>query len=107
MEFLKDTKFSKTICGFSKESTANRLREVIKMSKINLRSTSDGWRGKIADSFTFDFIERVAMAIGSYILKHGGTETFVGYDTRFLGFEFAKQADQILSQFGLNVFISS
>jgi phosphomannomutase len=76
------------------------------MRKINLR-TSDGWRGKIADSFTFDFVERVAMAIGSYILKHGGTETFVGYDTRFLGFEFAKQAGQVLSQFGLNVFISS
>lgn len=77
------------------------------MSKINLRSTSDGWRGKIADSFTFDFVEKVAMAIGSYILKHGGTETFVGYDTRFLGLEFAKQAGQVLSQFGINVFISS
>lgn len=77
------------------------------MNKINLRSTSDGWRGKIADSFTFGFVERVAVAIGSYILKHGGTETFVGYDTRFLGFEFAKQAGQMLSQFGLNVFISS
>lgn len=77
------------------------------MSKINLRSTSDGWRGIIANSFTFDFVERVAMAIGSYILKHGGTETFVGYDTRFLGLEFAKQAGQVLSQFGLNVLISS
>lgn len=77
------------------------------MSKINLRSTSDGWRGKIADSFTFDFIEKVAMAIGRYILKHSGTETFVGYDTRFLGLEFAKQAGQVLRQFGLNVFISS
>lgn len=77
------------------------------MSKINLRSTSDGWRGKIADSFTFAFVEKVAMAIGSYILKHGGKETFVGYDTRFLGPEFAKQAGQVLRQFGLNVSISS
>ncbi|MGW8185346.1 MAG: hypothetical protein ACWGHO_04535 [Candidatus Moraniibacteriota bacterium] len=77
------------------------------MSKINLRSTSDGWRGKIADSFTFDFVERIAIAIGGYILKHGGTETFVGYDTRFLGFEFAKHVGQVLSQLGINVFISS
>lgn len=76
------------------------------MSKINLRSTSDGWRGKIANSFTFDFVEKVAMAIGRYILKHSGTETFVGYDTRFLGLEFAKQAGQVLKQFGLNVLIS-
>lgn len=77
------------------------------MDKINLRSTSDGWRGKIADSFTFDFVERITTAIGSYILKHGGTETFVGYDTRFLGFGFAERAGQVLSQFGLNTIISS
>lgn len=77
------------------------------MGKINLRSTSDGWRGKIADSFTFDFVERITMAIGSYILKHGGTETFVGYDTRFLGFGFAERAGQVLSQFELNAIISS
>ncbi len=76
-------------------------------SKINLRSTFDGWRGVMADSFTFGFVERVAVAIGNYILKRGGVETFIGYDTRFLGFEFAKRAGQFLSQQGLTVSISS
>lgn len=76
-------------------------------NKINLRSTSDGWRGVMADSFTFGFVERIAVAIGNYILKRGGVETFIGYDTRFLGFEFAKRAGQFLSQQGLAVSISS
>jgi phosphomannomutase len=87
---------------------ASRLQEEVKMkNKINLRSTSDGWRGKIADSFTFDFVERATTAIGNYILKRGGLETFIGYDTRFLGFEFAQKAGQVLSQLGIKVLMSS
>lgn len=74
---------------------------------VSLRSTSDGWRGKIADSFTFGFVERVTMAIGNYILKRGGQETFVGYDTRFLSSEFAKRTEQVLNQLGINVLVSS
>ena len=31
---------------------------------------TDGWRGLIADDFTFDNVRRVAGAIASYVLKH-------------------------------------
>ena len=31
---------------------------------------TDGWRGVIADDFTFDNVRRVANAIASYVLKH-------------------------------------
>ena len=31
---------------------------------------TDGWRGVIADDFTFDNVRRVAGAIASYVLKH-------------------------------------
>src|SRR3977135_2624468 len=46
---------------------------------------TDGWRGIIADDFTFDNVRRVAGAIASYVLKyedptHG---VVVGYATRF------------------------
>lgn len=76
-------------------------------SEINLRSTSDGWRGKIADSFTFCFVEKVARAIGKYILQYGGQQTFIGYDTRFLSSEFAKKAGQTLGQLGIEALVSS
>jgi phosphomannomutase len=46
---------------------------------------TDGWRGIIADDFTFDNVRRVAGAIASYVLKHEEPQrgVVVGYDTRF------------------------
>ena len=46
---------------------------------------TDGWRGIIADDFTFDNIRRVAGAIASYVLKYENPQggVFVGYDARF------------------------
>src|SRR5260370_38944407 len=46
---------------------------------------TDGWRGIIADDFTFDNVRRVAGAISSYVLKYedGQRGVFVGYDARF------------------------
>ena len=48
---------------------------------------TDGWRGLIADDFTFDNVRRVAGAIAGYVLKHEdsalGVGIVVGYDTRF------------------------
>jgi phosphomannomutase len=46
---------------------------------------TDGWRGIIADDFTFDNVRRVAGAIASYVLKYEDAQrgVFIGYDTRF------------------------
>ena len=46
---------------------------------------TDGWRGIIADDFTFDNVRRVAAAIASYVLKYEEAQhgVIVGYDTRF------------------------
>ena len=46
---------------------------------------TDGWRGIIADDFTFDNVRRVAGAIASYVLKFEDAQNgiFIGYDTRF------------------------
>jgi phosphomannomutase len=48
---------------------------------------TDGWRGIIADDFTFDNVRRVAGAIASYALKYEEAQqgVFVGYDARFAG----------------------
>ena len=46
---------------------------------------TDGWRGIIADDFTFDNVRRVAFAIASYVLKYEDAKqgVVVGYDARF------------------------
>jgi phosphomannomutase len=57
---------------------------------------TDGWRGIIADDFTFDNVRRVAGAIASYVLKDEDAQrgVFVGYDTRFA----SQRAAQIVAE---------
>ncbi|MGH9495893.1 MAG: phosphoglucomutase/phosphomannomutase family protein [Candidatus Sulfotelmatobacter sp.] len=46
---------------------------------------TDGWRGIIADDFTFDNVRRVAGAIASYVSKYEDPKrgVIIGYDARF------------------------
>ena len=66
---------------------------------------TDGWRGIIADDFTFDNVRRVAGAIAGYVLKnedpHGGV--MVGYDCRFASSSCAKVIAEVLAAAGIPV----
>ncbi len=66
---------------------------------------TDGWRGIIADDFTFDNVRRVAGAIASYILKYEDAKrgVVVGYDTRFASARFARIAADVLADAGIPV----
>jgi alpha-D-glucose phosphate-specific phosphoglucomutase len=66
---------------------------------------TDGWRGIIADDFTFDNVRRVAGAIGSYVLKHGDARRglIVGYDTRFASQRAAQVASEVIANAGIPV----
>ncbi|MDR3674064.1 MAG: phosphoglucomutase/phosphomannomutase family protein, partial [Acidobacteriota bacterium] len=59
------------------------------MDKIKFGT--DGWRGLIADDFTFANVRRVAAAIAQYVCEESEPKRglIVGYDTRFLSAEFA------------------
>jgi phosphomannomutase len=66
---------------------------------------TDGWRGLIADDFTFENVRRVAGAVASYVLKyeepsHG---VIVGYDTRFGSQRFAQAVAQVIAGAGVPV----
>jgi phosphomannomutase len=66
---------------------------------------TDGWRGVIADDFTFDNVRRVAGAIAAYVLKHEDPQRglVVGYDTRFASQPAARVAAEILARAGIPV----
>jgi alpha-D-glucose phosphate-specific phosphoglucomutase len=66
---------------------------------------TDGWRGLIADDFTFKNVRRVAGAIASYILKNENPAAgvIVGYDTRFLSDRVARAAAEVIAQAGIPV----
>ena len=66
---------------------------------------TDGWRGLIADDFTFDNVRLVAGAIASYVLKHEDPArgVIVGYDTRFLSDRAARIVAEVIAATGIPV----
>jgi phosphomannomutase len=70
---------------------------------------TDGWRGVIADDFTFENVRRVAGAIASYVLKYEEPKhgIIVGYDTRFASARFARIAADVIAAAGIPVKLSN
>src|SRR5215467_11388170 len=71
----------------------------------DIKFGTDGWRGVIAEDYTFANVRRVAGAIASYVLKnenpaHG---IVVGYDTRFGSRRFAEATAEVIAAAGIPV----
>ena len=71
----------------------------------DIKFGTDGWRGIIADDFTFENVRRVAGAIASYVLKKEDSArgVIVGYDTRFASKSAARVAAEIIARAGIPV----
>jgi phosphomannomutase len=69
---------------------------------------TDGWRGIIADDFTFENVRRVAAALASYVLKYEDARrgVFVGYDTRFVSLQAAQVVAETIASAGIPVKIA-
>lgn len=69
---------------------------------------TDGWRGIIADDFTFDNVALVARAAARFYRKEKNADrgVVVGYDTRFLSRQFAELTARVLASEGMKVWIS-
>jgi phosphomannomutase len=70
---------------------------------------TDGWRGVIADDYTFDNVRRVAGTIASYVLKDEDSRRgiFIGYDTRFGSRRFAQVVAEVIAAAGIPVKLSN
>jgi phosphomannomutase len=76
-----------------------------------IRFGTDGWRGVIADEFTFAAVRRVAGAIarclgGANAAAAGTRSLVVGHDTRFQAPAFARAAASVLAEHGLEVHLT-
>lgn len=77
--------------------------------KSKIKFGTDGWRGIIAEDFTFENIKFVSAATARQFLEDLNNDktlnnlVFIGYDRRFLGREFASCVAGVLSQYGLKV----
>src|SRR3989440_5850375 len=70
---------------------------------------TDGWRGVIADDFTFDNVRRVAGAIASYVLRNedAARGVFIGYDTRFASQRAAQAVAEVVATAGIPVTLAN
>jgi phosphomannomutase len=69
---------------------------------------TDGWRGMIAEDYSFDNVRRCTQGFASYLLKNGkkGGWIVVGYDKRFLSENFAAAVSEVLSANGFHVHLT-
>ncbi len=76
--------------------------------KSEIKFGTDGFRGIIADNFTFHNVDRIIKAIVAYILETSTRKTIlIGYDPRFMADRFAEFSSEILKDFGFKVLLSS
>ena len=70
---------------------------------------TSGWRGVIAEDFTFTGVRAVSRAIAEYVKDQGpeapSQGVVIGYDTRFLSEAFAAQAARVLAAQGVRAFL--
>ena len=72
---------------------------------MEIQFGTDGWRGVIADNFTFENVAKVALATANYFKKQKRIRNgvIVGYDARFLSREFAEKTAEVIGNNGINV----
>jgi phosphomannomutase len=70
---------------------------------------TDGWRGIIADDFTYENVRVAARAIAHYVLEHEDAKAGVciGYDTRFGSKSFARVVAEVLAGAGIPVALAN
>ncbi|MBI2832215.1 MAG: phosphoglucomutase/phosphomannomutase family protein [Chloroflexi bacterium] len=70
---------------------------------------TDGWRGIIAEDFTFDNVRVCAQAVADYLKQSGlsGRGLLIGYDTRFASEDFAAASAEVVAANDIKVLLSA
>ena len=70
---------------------------------------TSGWRGILCEDFTYGNIRIVTQAIADHVAAGEGAEKglIVGYDSRFLGEDFAREAAMVLAGAGIKTLLCS
>jgi alpha-D-glucose phosphate-specific phosphoglucomutase len=65
----------------------------------SIKFGTDGWRGIIAEDFTFDNVRLCAQAVAGYLKQNGldKQSLVIGYDTRFASEDFAAAAAEVIA----------
>lgn len=75
---------------------------------VAIKFGTDGWRGIIADDFTLSNTARVSGAVARYLVEKrlAAKGLVIGYDTRFMAEDFALRVAQVVSSYGIPVYMT-
>ena len=73
---------------------------------VEITFGTDGWRGIIADDFTYDSVRVATQGIAQYLISRPNPTAVIGYDTRFSSDLFAREVAQVLAGNGVKAFLS-
>ena len=72
-----------------------------------IRFGTDGWRGRVAEDYTFANVRRCAQGFASYLKDRGLHGTIVvGHDRRFISEDFAAAVSEVLAGNGFHVLLT-
>ncbi len=76
---------------------------------VEIKFGTDGWRGVIAEDFTYENVRKVAHAIARYVVRaeKPGGGVVVGFDTRFGSENFARVAAEAVAATGTPVWLAT
>ena len=84
------------------------------MPHPQIKFGTDGWRGVIADDFTFANVRVAAEAVAAYLHARRGSEQedssggiCIGYDTRFGSRAFAHTCAEVVTATGISVLLAN
>jgi phosphomannomutase len=74
-----------------------------------IRFGTDGWRGRIADTYTFEAVRRCSHGFALYLKSQadGDLSVVIGYDKRFAGDDFARTAAEVMAAHGFHVYLTN
>ena len=75
---------------------------------VEIKFGTDGWRGRIAEDYTFANVRRCAQGFAEYLLVQGHRDEWVivGYDKRFHSENFATAVAEVLAANKLRVYLT-
>lgn len=77
------------------------------MMSMTIKFGTDGWRGIIAQDFTFDNVRACSQAVADYLKQAGlaNRGLIIGYDNRFASEDFARAAAEVVAANGIKVYL--
>jgi phosphomannomutase len=81
--------------------TATRTGE-----KPVIKFGTDGWRGIIADDFTFQNVRYTAQGIANYLRRKERPSVVIGFDCRFASENFAAEVARVMAAAGIHTYLT-